>query len=171
MWRGGSQPHAIVSHDLLTGEEKVLYTRPVGFEIQNPNLSLSPDGNMLALQLQNVPQDYNSLAVMPVTGGEPRTILQIRRPERFGANSFAWSPDMRSIFAARNLNNHSEIWRVPVDGGPPQSTGLSMPGVIRQLHLSPNGRQFVFANSRGAGEVWALENFLPPVPPAGPARR
>jgi Tol biopolymer transport system component len=170
-WGGGKQPNAIVSHDLRTGEERVLHSRPVASEIQNPNLSLSPDGTMLALQLRNVPPGYDSLAVMPATGGEPRTILQIRRPEWFGANSFAWSPDMRYIFAARNLTNHSEIWRVPVNGGPAQPTGLSMAGDIRQLHLNPNGRQFVFTNARGAGEVWVLENFLPPVPPARPARR
>ena len=111
MWGGPDQPKRIVSRTLLTGEEKPLYTRQVEFEIQNPNLSLSPDGKILALQLQNVPLGYNSLALMPATGGEPKTILAIRQPERFGANSFAWSPDMRYIFAARLLNNHSEIWR------------------------------------------------------------
>jgi Tol biopolymer transport system component len=167
----GKQPRAIFSHDLLTREEKLLYTQQAESELDSPNLSISPDGRMLALQLTDVPRGYRSLAVMPVTGGEPHTILQIRKPELFGYDTFAWSPDMRYIFAARNPNGRAGIWRVPVDGSPPQSTGISTPGATRLLHLSPNGRQFVFVNARGSDEVWVLENFLPPVPPARPARR
>ncbi|MDP8980618.1 MAG: serine/threonine-protein kinase [Acidobacteriota bacterium] len=170
-WGGPALAKHIVSTSLRTGKQKSLYTREAVFEIQNPNLSLSPNGKMLALQLQGVPRGHNSLAIMPVTGGEPRIILTIPQPERFGANSFTWSKDLRYIFATRLLKNHSEIWRVPVDDGPQPSALLSMAGEIRQLHLNPNGHQFIFTSAQGAVEIWALENFLSQGVPVQEARR
>ncbi len=153
--------HSLVEHKVATGEVKPLYTRAEVYEIQNPNFDLSPDGKMLAFLLQNVPRGYNSLVVMPVTGGEPRTLLSIQRPERFGPNTVIWTPDMQYILASRTLNNRSTVWRVPLDGGPPQETGLSMPGLIGWLRLHPDGRRVAFLNGESHPQIWALENILP----------
>ncbi len=163
--------HALVAHNLDTGEVKSLYSRPDVGEIQNPNTDLSPDGKMLAFLLQNVPNGYNSLVVMPATGGEPRTLLSIQRPERFGPNSAIWTPDMRYILVSRTLNKRSTVWRVPLDGGPPQDTGLSMPGLIGCLRLHPDGRRVAFFNGESHPEIWALENILPKAGTSRLARR
>jgi Tol biopolymer transport system component len=152
--------HSLVEHKVTTGEVKPLYTRAELYEIQNPNVDLSPNGKMLAFMLQDVPKGYNSLVVMPVTGGEPRTLLSIRRPERFGPNTLIWTPDMQYVLVSRTLNNRSMVWRVPLDGGPPQETGLSMPGLIGWLRLHPDGRRVAFLNSEAHPQIWALENFL-----------
>lgn len=163
----------LASYNLETGEEKVLYTRPQQYEIQNPNADLSPDGQTLVFQLQNVPKGYNSLVTMPVTGGTPRTLLQIPDSERFGPNALRWTPDMHYILVSRVVNKRSEVWRVPVDGGAPESTGLSMPGTIRFLRLHPDGRRLAFmggGSGNGSEEIWVLENFLPRASGA-PAKR
>ena len=56
-----------------------------------------------------------------------------------------------------------ELWRIPIAGGEPQRTGLSMKG-MRLVAAHPDGRRIAFDNSgddSGApGEVWVLENFL-----------
>jgi WD40 repeat protein len=146
----------------------------------NLRLRLSPDGKMLAMQVWGVPPGFNSLAVMPVAGGEPRVILQVRTPEMFGVGAIAWSPDMRYLYAARcsglfafglGYNDHSEILRVPLDGGPAVTVGPPIEGIVRHLSLSPDGQRVLYQSHRTTGEVWALENFLPSTPPATPARR
>jgi serine/threonine protein kinase/WD40 repeat protein len=178
--QGGPQSRSIVSRNLSTGVERVLCTRSHRSDLQDLRLRLSPDGQMLAMQLWDVPPGFNSLAVMPVSGGEPRVLLQIRRPDMFGAGAIAWSPDARYVYAARQsglmnfglgFNDHSEILRLPVAGGPAISVGRPVQGIIRHLGVSPDGRQILYQTHRTTGEIWALENFLPPAPPASLARR
>lgn len=174
--QGGPQSRSIVSRNLSTGEERILATRPSRRDFANLRLRLSPDGKMLAMQMYEVATGFNSLAVMPVTGGEPRVLLQVRTPQRFGVGAIAWSPDMRYVYAARcsglfAFNDHSEILRVPVDGGPAVTVGPPIEGIVRHLSLSRDGRQVLYQSHRTTGEIWALENFLPPAPPATPARR
>src|SRR5207244_745691 len=124
------------------------------------------------MQLWKFPAGFNSLAVMPVAGGEPRVLMQVHEPQMLGAGAIDWSPDGRYVYAAwtsglfqhgLGYNNRSEIWRVRADSGAAENIGLSVEGTIRHLHLSPNGRQFVFQTNRTTGETWVLENFLPPV--------
>jgi hypothetical protein len=56
------------------------------------------------------------------------------------------------------------VWRVPVTGGEPQKLELAMPS-LQHLRIHPDGRQVAFTASSQAekSEVWALENFLPPL--------
>jgi len=171
--QGGPQSRSIVSRNLTTGEERILYTRPRRRDVLNLRLRLSPDGKVLAMQLWDVPAGSNSLAVMPVTGGEARIILQVRAPERFAVGAIAWSPDMRYLYAARTsgfsafgrgFHDHSEILRVPLDGSPAVTIGPPIEGILRHLSLSPDGRQVLYETHRTTGEIWALENFLPATP-------
>lgn len=164
-------PGGILWRNLATGEERVIYRRAVGSELVNPKLSLSPDEQTLAFQLSGYRPNFTSLALAPVKGGEPRILLEVRNPGLFGYRSFAWTRDMRYIYTARNLDHHGEIWRIPVDGSPAQSAGVSMPGAIRHLLLNPDGRKFVFTRDRTSEEVWILEDFLSGSAPGPPARR
>ncbi|GEM_PF-3250939 len=167
--QGGPELKSIVARNLPTGIERVLYTWPRPQDLNILRLRLSPDGKMLALQLRERP-GFNALAVMPVAGGAPRLLLQVRRPAMFAAQAIAWSPDMHYIYAARcsgtsasgaGMNDRSEILRIPLDGGPAEATGTTIEGIVRHLHLSPDGRHVVFERYRNAGETWVLENFLP----------
>jgi serine/threonine protein kinase len=177
--QGGPGSKSIISRNLSTGEERVLSTFPRRLDALNLRLSIAPDGRMLAMQLWDFPSGFNSLAVMPINGGEPRGLLRMRRPEMFGVGAITWSPDSRCVYAGRTsglfvmglgLDDRSEIVRIPADGGPPEATGLSIEGVIRHLVLSPDGRRVLFQTHRSTGEIWALENFLP-APRPTPARR
>jgi len=171
--QGGAQFRSIVARNVSTGKEKVLCTRSQRSDLLNLRLSLSPDGQMLAMQLWGAPPGFQSLAVMPATGGEPRVLQQMHEPRMLGAGAIDWSPDGRYVYAAwtsgrfqhgLGYDDESEIWRVPLDGGAAENTGLSVGGTIRHMHLSPDGRQIVFQTSRSVGETWVLENFLPSAP-------
>ena len=58
-----------------------------------------------------------------------------------------------------------ELWRIPIAGGEPQRTGLSVEGIgIVAPH--PDGRRIAFDTGNRGGspnELWVLENFLPPL--------
>jgi hypothetical protein len=56
-----------------------------------------------------------------------------------------------------------ELWRIPIAGGEPQRTGLSMKGMrLMVMAAHPDGRRIAFDNgedSGAPGEVWVLENL------------
>jgi Tol biopolymer transport system component len=54
-----------------------------------------------------------------------------------------------------------ELWRIPVAGGEPQRTGLSVEG-MGLFSLHPDGRRIAFESgnpSVEARELWVLENI------------
>jgi serine/threonine protein kinase/Tol biopolymer transport system component len=175
--QGGPEARSIVARNLSTGEQRILSTFPRRSDALNLRLTLSPDRRMLALQLWDFPAGSNSVAVMPASGGDPRILLQVRRPEMFAVGAIDWSPDSRYLYAGRTsglfvmglgFDDRSEIVKIPVDGGGAETIGLSVDGVLRHLHVSPDGRRVVFQTHRSTGEIWVLENFLPaPRPPSG----
>jgi Tol biopolymer transport system component len=162
----------LVERSLHTGETRVIYHTDVPYALKNPNTDLSPDGRMLVFQLMNVPDDrHDSLAVLPINGGDPRILLTIEHPEQFMGNTLIWTPDSRQILMARGRDGRSTLWKISADGGPAQEIGLSMPGLIRMMRLHPDGRRLAFMNGEGKDEIWALDNLLPSASPARAAQR
>jgi Tol biopolymer transport system component len=157
----GEDQQRLVARDLRTGAQRVLYTTDVPKALRNPNVSVSPDGSMIAFQLQNVPPGYDSLLVMPLSGGEPRRLVSIQPPESFLAISFVWTNDSRHLLMSRLRDDRSTVWKIPVAGGPPEPIGLSMPGLVRMLRLNPDGRGLAFLNGELKDEIWTMENVFP----------
>ena len=52
------------------------------------------------------------------------------------------------------------LWRVPIDGSDPISTGFTMEG-LRDISMHPDGRQIAFNAGWKRGEHWVMENLLP----------
>lgn len=140
----------ILLRDLGAGREKELYRG--SFRA----FALSPDGQQLAVALAQV------LKVVPTSGGEPRELLTVQRPE--GVTTVAWSPDGRQLLFGRdNVAKQglaTDLWRISAEGGEPQKLELTVEG-MRELRMHPDGRQIAFSSFRLRREVWALENFLP----------
>jgi hypothetical protein len=100
-------------------------------------------------------------------GGDPREVLQIPGNERFIL--VGWLPDGLTLLVARWENRPSRLpdepdpstlWRVPINGGNPVSTGLTMDG-LRDVSIHPDGRRIAFNAGWKRGEPWVLENLLP----------
>jgi Tol biopolymer transport system component len=147
----------LVRLDLDTGRETVV--RAVNRHIHNP--AISPDGKKLAYMHES--EDETLLAVMPLTGGEPRVILRESRWNG-GAryNTLEWTPDQRYLLYVREEGTGDSIWRVPAAGGEAVRVGVTMKGSIKAPQMHPDGKSIFFTTveSRSA-EVWVLENFLP----------
>lgn len=158
----------ILALDIESGKEKELRR----FQAQEfgASIALSPDGRWLAVA--NFGWGLTrSLGIMPAAGGE------IREIKNFGDTkpgmpplSLAWTPDGRHVLYGASdpadMRNW-ELWRIPVEGGSPASTGLRRMWGIWGLSVRPDGRELCFAGRGGPStdsEMWVLENFLPPPP-------
>ena len=97
--------------------------------------------------------------------GESRELLRARS-ERIVV--WGWTGDGKSLLVTRSPESSptspepirpTTLWRVPVDGGLPISTGVSAEGV-RDLSIHPDGRRIAFNAGWRRYEPWALDNLL-----------
>jgi Tol biopolymer transport system component len=79
--------------------------------------AVSPDGNLIAGFWQDPADSKLKLAIFPVEGGPPIKMFG----ERPGVTSeLSWTPDGRALDFIRSSQGVSNLWRQPVDGGPPE---------------------------------------------------
>jgi Tol biopolymer transport system component len=159
--RGG-----VISRDIETGQEREIARIPDLAGGGFPKLTVSPDSKYLALRLPVDGDQWTALRLVPATGGEWRELCRFPQSETApGCWDLTWTPDGRNLLIVRRTGKDGmpELWRIPIAGGEPQRTGLSMKG-MRLVAAHPDGRRIAFDNSgddSGApGEVWVLENFL-----------
>ena len=83
------------------------------------NARFSPDGTWLSC-IATEPRD--TLRLMPVAGGEPRTLA----PGLTDIASATWSDDGRQLLLVAHPDSSVELdcWIVPLDGGTPLDTGV-----------------------------------------------
>ena len=176
----------LMRFDIDSRRETEVKTAPEGYFYTS--LAISPDGAQLAYLLSTaIPSPIlfwrDQLGVVPVGGGESRDVFRddtvkiagkvLRMASSDGRfDSVAWTPDQRYLLfvmqgnasESGNLPVHhaAELWRVPVTGGDPEPTGVSVKGGLYYPGMSPDGHQITFvAQENHPDELWALENFLP----------
>ena len=62
--------------------------------------------------------------------------------------------------APASAPRNETLWRVPITGGPPVSTGLMMDR-LRDVSIHPDGRRVAFNAGMKRVEHWVMENVLP----------
>jgi Tol biopolymer transport system component len=83
----------------------------------------------------------------------------------------AWSPDGRYVYFSKISSEQKgdkpfdwELWKVSVEGGKAEKTGLKMRG-IPSFSIHPDGQQIVWSShslgKEPASGVWVMKNFLP----------
>ena len=154
----------IVVRDLGTGEEVEILRSP---RLDRIRMSLSPDGRWLSF-MNAGGGGVRSLKIMPVSGGEAKEVWSFGQTKAgTPGSSHTWSRDGRHIlFGAPDPSDLPQwaLWRVPVEGGPPEEIGLKRRWGIFDLTVHPSGRQIAMAGRGGpstSSEVWMIENFLP----------
>ena len=172
----GGVPRRIFARDFESGLEEELYrvTPPAAVS----QLAASPDGRRLAFVWSDIAAGTSVLKVMPTAAGsEPRELITLPRPQgnvpfdaRRGAILRpAWTPDGRHVlFTTIEVTSQGwgfKPWRIPSDGGEPESLGLVMEG-LRPYGLSvhPDGRRIaITAGTPGRQETWVMEHVLAPL--------
>jgi Tol biopolymer transport system component len=136
----------IIGYDIASGQKKEIY-RHSGMITR---MDISPDGKLLAF----LDAADSSLKIMPVEGGAPRVLHELR------LGSMAWSPDGKHIYFSRYMQRW-ELWRIPSAGGEPVRFDLATKGNMSNFDIHPDGRRIVFDSQRYGQDVWVMENFLP----------
>ena len=96
--------------------------------------------------------------------GLPRELLRSTPTEDFVL--VGRDPDGRHLLVVRRADvsdpelRNETLWRVPIDGSGPVSTGLTIEG-LRDISMHPDGRQIAFNAGWKKGEHWVMENLLP----------
>jgi Tol biopolymer transport system component len=137
---------SVVAWDLITGEQRRVWS------FASPNadgiggLALSPDGQSLAMKIGR--GDGWRLARISIDGTDYR---EISYSGSVSKGFFAWT--IAGLFFTSNTNH---IMRISAEGGRAESTGLD---AYQSLQLSPDGRRIVFSDSTGEKGLWVLNNL------------
>jgi len=156
--RGG-----IISRDLESGKERELARVPYLAGTGWARLALSPDGRYLTFRSPVDEAQWTALRLLPAAGGELRELCRFRQSETKDFAELAWTPDGRNVLMVRRTGTDGkpELWRIPIAGGEPQRTGLSVEG-MGLVAPHPDGRRIAFESGyRGveSRELWVLENI------------
>lgn len=129
-------------------------------------LALSGDGATLAYlgNTESGTSRVNEIGVLPLAGGTPRMLFRGPLFAFTRSGGLTFSADGRHIMFVRDTSPEwgRELWSLPVAGGQPVTTGLSVKGVMKNPQFHPDGRRLVFSVREPVeSSVWILENFLP----------
>jgi Tol biopolymer transport system component len=152
----------VISRDIQTGQEREIARVPFVAGYEYTRLAVSPDGKYLAFRTP-VDESWAAVRLVPVAGGDLRELCRLRHSETVGIDEMAWSPDGRNVLTLRRTGKDGipEVWRIPIAGGEPQRTGLSMEGMLH-VAVHPDGRRIAFDSGNRSGvpnELWVLENI------------
>jgi Tol biopolymer transport system component len=148
----------LVRRDLETGAETELY-RAVSDGAGFFGLTISPDGRQLAF-MANVGPNQRNLMTLSTNGGTPVVLVRggYANPQ---PQTLVWTRDGKYIlFKAQDGRQRTQVWAVPVDGGPARRTGLATSASIGKMDLSPDGKRLVFTGTKLQHELWVIKNLM-----------
>jgi serine/threonine protein kinase/Tol biopolymer transport system component len=108
---------------------------------------VSPDGTRLSFA--NVPKS-GTFSVVILSLADNREVAEFPAPPTVAQNSkpFCWAPDGRSMIWNDVRSGASNLWAIPLDGGPVRQLTHFSSGQIFTFDYSPDGKSIVIA--RGA---------------------
>jgi len=143
----------LMRREIESGEERELYrTKSDGSGLFS--LSLSPDERQVAFVV--IKDNTTPLMVVPAEGGSARELC----PKVNTIGGTAWTKDGRHILVPGSDSEHpQQLLSVPIAGGQPQPTGVSM-AELSSPSIHPDGRRIAFAGGQSQQSVWAIKNLL-----------
>jgi len=116
----------------------------------------SPDGQSLAYPLR-VSTGHWVIAIVPASGDKP--IRTIGLPT--GAALGHWAPNGQAIDYVKLQNGADNIWRAPLDGGPPNLLTHFDSGVMWQFAWSHDGKKLALSRGSRTQDLVLIRNTPP----------
>ncbi|HEX5734741.1 MAG TPA: protein kinase [Blastocatellia bacterium] len=110
--------------------------------------AVSPDGKLIAFLSRSNPNSADQtarIALIPFEGGSPAQTFDIQNAVTLASLSLQihWSSDGRALLYTSSMNNVSNIWSQPIDGGKPIQVTDFKENLILAFDLSPDGKKLV----------------------------
>jgi dipeptidyl aminopeptidase/acylaminoacyl peptidase len=143
--------------DAASGKSRLL----AGTAAAESDPMFSPDGRWVAYTASDVPPAWagaSRLHVVATEGGTPRALA----PSYDGRpNVLGWSADGRDVFIAETHRTVSQVWTIPVEGGP--VAGLSPAGLMVEAPaLNGSRSHFGFTSQTAEQPVEAFASAAKP---------
>ena len=123
------------------------------------NPTVSPDGTLVAcFYREDQPNAPVKVAVIPFSGGDPVKLLDIAQSVT-GAAGLRWTPDGRALTYIDTINGVSNIWSLPVDGGPPKQLTDFKADQIFWFDFSRDGKQLALSRGTQTSDVVLIRDF------------
>jgi Tol biopolymer transport system component len=171
---GGSQPAItpdgrtiVFSRGVIgvdTGGE-TLYTLPIDGGTPQPLLGdgatgsrpvVSPDGKQLALYYRDS-SAVTTLAVMPIAGGRPTKQFAVAPSTAYAG--VRWTADGKGLLHNSALNDRSNIWLQPLDGGESRKVTRFSDQVLFAFDRSADGKMLIIARGTLTRDAVLIKDF------------
>jgi Tol biopolymer transport system component len=120
------------------------------------NPEISPDGKLIACQFrENVGASWR-FGMFSSEGGEPLKVYDI--PQIEGAD-FRWAPDGKSLTYHVVKKGVSNVWSLPIDGGPPKQLTNFKNDLMFNFKWAPNGKDMIMARGSRITDVVLIHDF------------
>jgi Tol biopolymer transport system component len=141
----------LVRHDLVTGEDTVLYRHP---SFARGVLKRSPDGKSLLLSTRSPEKKKDRLFTIPIEGGQEKDLCSTQ-----GIDGAMWSPDGRYVYFQKHKGWETTFWRVLAEGGLPQQIWRSE-NRAEFFEIHPRGNEIALARSDNTTEIRVIKNLV-----------
>ena len=126
------------------------------------NPTVSPDGNLVACWYRDDDQQPNSptkVAIIPFAGGDPVKVLDLPRQSFTSDAGLRWTPDGHALTYIDTINGVSNIWSLPLDGGPPKQLTDFKTDQIFSFDWSREGKQLALSRGTLTSDVVLIKDF------------
>jgi Tol biopolymer transport system component len=117
--------------------------------------ALSPDGRLLLYYYRESPDAPAKIEIVPADGGAPVRVLDSPK-DTYGAD---WSPDGSALLILKDVDNVSNIWTLPLDGGPPRQLTDWKSDRIFWFAWSRDGRRLAVARGDTFSDLVLVKDF------------
>lgn len=113
--------------------------------------AFSPDGTFLAFTRWHA-AGVADLQVVPVSGGQPKRLTF----DNLKVEGVTWEPDGRHLVYSSNRSGPFTLWRVSIDGGPPDLVPVTGRSVSSPV-MSRDGQRMVYEDWNGQTDLFRLD--------------
>ena len=125
------------------------------------NPTVSPDGSLVACWYRDDDQQPNTpmkVAIIPFAGGDPVKVFDVPSSVNLAAG-LRWTPDGRALNYIDTINGVSNIWSLPLDGGPPKQLTDFKTDQIFWFDFSRDGKQLALSRGTQTSDVVLIRDF------------